>query len=298
MADSLLFEDYNTLIQYGDQWRGPVDIVIPGETATYDAHCTPEGGDSSFKFSYEFSGAQVWAFYREEGLGIRVTCTVDGKNLVVNKAPQISGSYTPWMICNTEQLPQQNHTVEITVTGDHDEDFCFDRISVQTTPQLSSALQNSTSMPQPTASSAPAPSRPQSHLGAIIGGTLGGVAFILLCGGLFFLWTRIRGQQKYSSMDDDEDGMHPHELESPGYLTVEARPPTSHLTLERKSTSLSEKSFYGAGPARDPTARPEDLVNIVDAVGHENAPSHFVQSPQSRASSPPRGSSHRPSLPP
>lgn len=149
---------------------------------------------------------QVQGFYRYyEGSDIRVNCKVDGTKLEEYPPPQNPENYASWLICNMEHLPQQNHTVEITVAGDYHADFCFSGISVQTTPQLSSALHNSTSMPQP-----PAPSRPQSHLGTIIGGTLGGVAFILLCGGLFFLWTRIRGQHKYGSMPDDEDGTSPN----------------------------------------------------------------------------------------
>ncbi|RDX48743.1 hypothetical protein OH76DRAFT_626195 [Lentinus brumalis] len=181
---------------------------VRSESPTYGMTSSETCAESpgTVNITYDFWSVDVWAFYWPNTDVPQVTCTIDGDPLEVRRPPNTtSNPHTPWhwLICNADTLSWANHTVELTVTdASQTRPFCLDRFDVTTSH--TSQLVHSGAATQPTQTDN-ATQKP-SHVGAIVGGTLGGILLLLLiCGAAFFWWSR-KKEHRYTQTFDGDHG--------------------------------------------------------------------------------------------
>ncbi|KAI0691148.1 hypothetical protein C8T65DRAFT_670729 [Cerioporus squamosus] len=195
----------NSVVRYSeDNW-------VRSEAVTYGMSNPETCAESpaTVNVTYDFWSVDVWAFYWPNTDVAQVTCTVDGDPLEVRRPPNTtSNPHTPWhwLICNADNLSWANHTVELTVTdASQTKPFCLDRFDV-TTSHTSQLVHGDVATSGETTQTG-TETKKASPVGAIVGGTIGGILLMLLiCGSVFLWWRRQRKQHRYTrTFDGDHD---------------------------------------------------------------------------------------------
>ncbi|RPD71588.1 hypothetical protein L226DRAFT_170807 [Lentinus tigrinus ALCF2SS1-7] len=167
--------------------------------------CAESPGTASI--NYDFWSVDVWAFYWPATDIAQVTCTLDGDPLEVRRPPNTtSNPHTVWhwLVCGAANLAWKNHTVEISVTdASQTKPFCLDRFDIVTSHSSQAVKGGLTSSSTPGANTM----EKKASVGAIVGGTIGGILLLLLiCGSIFLWWRHRKEQHRYiRTFDGDHD---------------------------------------------------------------------------------------------